>query len=65
MHLYKMINIFDKDYLKKLTVMLPPKDSALPMAKLTAKLVAKSLKTHIEKKCEKTSRPSSKQTKDV
>lgn len=41
MHLWKMISTFYKDYPKKLTTILLPLDSALPMAKPIVKLTTK------------------------
>lgn len=43
-HLCKMINTIHKDHLQNLIATLSQKNSTLPMANPTAKLVAKSLK---------------------
>ena len=59
-----MINTFYKDHLEKLTITLPPKNSAPSMPKLTTKLSTKPL-SGTKKKRVTTSNPSFKQIREA
>ena len=49
-HLCKMISTFHKNYPEKFIAISSPKNSAIPMAKLTTKLATKVLKVYPKKK---------------
>ena len=60
MHFCKIISTFYKHHSKKPIAMSSPKNSALPIATSTTKLVIKPLKAHLKKKHKKTLKPFSK-----